>query len=83
MGVELCYSCCFTVRGMVFENRILGRIFRSYRPWRPLGLRDLEAPTFSDIRLADGGKPYAPAAFYLQEDSWHSFLSEAESTTGP
>jgi hypothetical protein len=26
-----------------------------YRPWRPLGLREVEAPTFSDIRLTDGG----------------------------
>jgi hypothetical protein len=27
-----------------------------YRPWRPLGLRVVEAPTFSDIRLIDGGR---------------------------
>jgi hypothetical protein len=27
-----------------------------YRSWRPLGLREVEAPTFSDIRLTDGGK---------------------------
>jgi hypothetical protein len=27
-----------------------------YTPWRPLGLREVEAPTFSDIRLTDGGK---------------------------
>jgi hypothetical protein len=27
-----------------------------YRPWRPLGLREFEASTFSDIRLIDGGK---------------------------
>jgi hypothetical protein len=27
-----------------------------YRPRRPLGLREAEAPTFSDIRLIDGGK---------------------------
>jgi hypothetical protein len=27
-----------------------------YRPWRPIGLREVEAPTFSDIRLTDGGK---------------------------
>jgi hypothetical protein len=26
-----------------------------YRPWRPLGLREVEAPTFTDIRLIDGG----------------------------
>jgi hypothetical protein len=25
-----------------------------YRPWRPLGLREVEAPTFSDIWLTDG-----------------------------
>jgi hypothetical protein len=27
-----------------------------YSPWRPLGLREVEAPTFSNIRLIDGGK---------------------------
>jgi hypothetical protein len=27
-----------------------------YRPWRPLGLREVEAPTFSDIQLRDGDK---------------------------
>jgi hypothetical protein len=27
-----------------------------YRPWRPLMLREVRAPTFSDIRLIDGGK---------------------------
>jgi hypothetical protein len=26
--------------------------------------------------------PYAPAALYPQEDSWYSFLLEAESTPG-
>jgi hypothetical protein len=31
-----------------------------YRPWRPLGLREIEAPTFSDIRLIDGGKVLSP-----------------------
>jgi hypothetical protein len=31
-----------------------------YRPWRPLGLREVEAPTFSDIRLIDGGKDVSP-----------------------
>jgi hypothetical protein len=24
-----------------------------YRPWRPLGLREVEAPTFTDIRHTD------------------------------
>jgi hypothetical protein len=31
-----------------------------YRPWRPLGLREVEASTFSDIRLTDGGKVVSP-----------------------
>jgi hypothetical protein len=26
------------------------------RPWRPIGLREVEAPTFSDILPIDGGK---------------------------
>jgi hypothetical protein len=30
-----------------------------------------------------GCHPYAPAAFYPQEDSWYSYLLEAESTPGP
>jgi hypothetical protein len=29
--------------------------FSLYRPWRPLGLREVEVPMFSDIRLIDGG----------------------------
>jgi hypothetical protein len=31
-----------------------------YRPWRPLELQEVEAPTFSDIRLTDGGKVVNP-----------------------
>jgi hypothetical protein len=32
-----------------------------YRPWRPIGLREVEAPTFSlDSRLKDGGKVVNP-----------------------
>jgi hypothetical protein len=31
-----------------------------YRPWRPLRLREVEAPTFSDIRLTDGSKVVNP-----------------------
>jgi hypothetical protein len=43
-----------------------------YRPWRPLGLREVEAPVFSDFQPTDDGKvirPYAPAAFYPQGNS--------------
>jgi hypothetical protein len=31
-----------------------------YRPWRPVGLREVDAPTFSGIRLADGGEVVSP-----------------------
>jgi hypothetical protein len=57
-----------------------------YRPWRPLGLQEFEAPTFSDTsahRWRQDCQPYAPADFYPQEDSWYSFLLEVESTPGP
>jgi hypothetical protein len=56
------------------------------RPWRPIRLLDVEAPTFSR-KLAHRWQwdcqPQAPAALYTQEDSWYSFLLEAESTPGP
>jgi hypothetical protein len=42
-----------------FKDRVLLTIkikISLYRPWMPLGLREVEAPTFSDIRLIDGGK---------------------------
>jgi hypothetical protein len=31
-----------------------------YRPWRPLGLRDVKAPTFTGIRLIHGGNVVSP-----------------------
>jgi hypothetical protein len=40
---------------------IIGKVKLSlYRPWRPLGLQEVEALTFSDIRLIDGGKVVSP-----------------------
>jgi hypothetical protein len=55
------------------------------RPWRPIGLWDVEASTFSRHsahRWRWGCQPYAPATLYLQENCWYSFLLEAESTPG-
>jgi hypothetical protein len=46
-----------------------------YRPWR--SLREVEAPTFSDIRHLDGGKVVSPMR------RPYSFLLEAESNPGP
>jgi hypothetical protein len=31
-----------------------------YRLWRPVGLREIEASTFSDIQLIDGSKVVSP-----------------------
>jgi hypothetical protein len=68
-------------------NSLHGKVKLSpYRQWRPLGLREVEAPTFSDIRLIYGDKVVSPKRrplFTPQEDSWYSFLLEAESTPGP
>jgi hypothetical protein len=36
-----------------------------------------------DSHFSDICQPYAPAAFYPQQDSWYSFLLEPESTPGP
>jgi hypothetical protein len=44
-------------------------------------------PPLLDNRLTDGGEVVSltrrPATLYPQEDSWYSFLFEAESTPGP
>jgi hypothetical protein len=44
-------------------------------------------PHFLDNRFTDGGEAVTltrpPAALYPQEDSWYSFMLEAESTPGP
>jgi hypothetical protein len=37
----------------------------------------------STHRWRQGCQPYAPAAFYTVDNSWYSFLLEAESTPGP
>jgi hypothetical protein len=56
-------------------------------PWRPIGLWDVEAPTFCvDSRLTDGGKVFSLTRrppLTPQEDTWYSFLLKAESTPGP
>jgi hypothetical protein len=49
------------------------------RPWRPIRLWDVEAPTFSlDNGLTDGGKVVSLTRlppFIPQEDSWYSFVT--------
>jgi hypothetical protein len=48
----------FNPKGMS-ENSKKVKLFL-YKPWRPLGLREVEVPTFLDIRLTDGGKVVSP-----------------------
>jgi hypothetical protein len=57
-----------------------------YTPWRPLGLLEVEAPTFSDIRLTDDGKVVSPTRrplFTPRKIPGTLFCLEAESTPGP
>jgi hypothetical protein len=52
----------------------------------PYGCESLRLPHLLDNRLTDGGKIASLTRrppFTLQEDSWYSFLFEAESTPGP
>jgi hypothetical protein len=44
----------------MWRSRMVKVNLSPYRLWRPLGLREVEAPTFSDIRLIDGGKVVSP-----------------------
>jgi hypothetical protein len=82
LGLMMIFLCYF--------NKVKVKL-SLYRPWRPLGLREVEAPAFSDIRLIDGCKVVSPTRrplftprkisgthFY----SWYSFILEAESTLG-
>jgi hypothetical protein len=57
------------------------------KPWRPIGLRDVEVPTFClDNRLIDGGEVVSltrrPPLTSPREDFLVLILLEAESTPG-
>jgi hypothetical protein len=68
--------------GQSLKNYIVLQIFPvdtvlNDRPWRPTGLWDMEAPTFSRQsahRWRWVCQPNTPTALYPQEDSWYSFL---------
>jgi hypothetical protein len=52
----------------------------------PEGCETSRLPHFLNSRLTDGGEVVSPTRqppFTPQEDSWYSFLLEAESTPGP
>jgi hypothetical protein len=60
------------------------KIYPSDRPRRTIGLRDVESPMFSlDNQFTVGGEVVSlmrRPPFIAQEDSWYSFMLEAEST---
>jgi hypothetical protein len=84
------------VRGLISNDtsntecchlQVVKKNYSCNRPRRLIGLWDVEAPTFSlDSRLTDGGKVVSLTRrppYTSQEDSWYSFLLEADSTPGP
>jgi hypothetical protein len=61
---------------------------KNYGPWRPIGLWDVGRGSHICFynRLTDGGEVVSLTrrpSFTPQEDSWYSFLLEAESTPAP
>jgi hypothetical protein len=72
-----------------FASQLKVKLSRN-RPWRPIGLWDIEDPTLSRQsahRWRHGCQPYTPADHYCPVTSllsfWYSFLLEAEWTPGP
>jgi hypothetical protein len=70
---------CFVIFPGLFNDVISpkkGKAIPVNRPWRPIGLWDVEAPTFSGQsahRWRWGYQTYAPVVLYPQDDSWFSF----------
>jgi hypothetical protein len=68
----------------MFENKKLSLLTDREGPQGPETSR---LPHFLDRRLTGSGEDVSltrrPAALYPQEDSWYSFLLEAESAPGP
>jgi hypothetical protein len=82
-GMDICLRLFCVCVVLCRWRPCFGLIFSPSSP--TIGLRDVEAPTFSRQsahRWRWGCQPYAPAYLYPQEDSWYSFLLEAESTPG-
>jgi hypothetical protein len=65
-SLHLFHNCValFFVQKLLTENVCKVKL-SLYRPWRPLGLQEVEAPTFSDIQLIDGGKVVSPTRWQL------------------
>jgi hypothetical protein len=75
-SVRLVYIYMYIYKGKVIPVQAVEAL-RVARGWGSHIFRH------SAHRWWQGCQPYAPAAFYPQEDSWYSFMLEAESTPGP
>jgi hypothetical protein len=62
-----------------------GKAIPVNRLWRPIGLREVKAPTFSrqSANMGEVVSLTCRLPFTRQEDSLYSFLLEAEWTPGP
>jgi hypothetical protein len=74
-----------TCEGYLHSNKVKSKATPVTSHGGPYGCEMSRLPHFLDSRLTDGGEisltrrpPFTP-----QEDSWYSFLLEAESTLGP
>jgi hypothetical protein len=70
-GIALCKMyCCPCVYVCMYVCMYQGtKVRQRYRPGRPIGLREVKAPTLlrqTANRWRQGCQPYAPAALYLQ-----------------
>jgi hypothetical protein len=68
------------------RGMFLVKLLREREGEGPLGCELLMLPHFLDNRLTDGGKVVSLMRWLPlthQEDSWYSFLLEAELTPGP
>jgi hypothetical protein len=83
------HSCDFDViegEWLGIPQFVKGKAILCKSPWRNIWLWDVEAATFSGQSAHIwlwSCQPYAPAALYPHEDSWYSFLLEAEPIPGP
>jgi hypothetical protein len=69
-----------------YYTMIIGKVKSVTGHEGPWGCETSRLPHFLDNRLTDGGEVVSPTRrppFTSQEDSWYSFLLEAESTPGP
>jgi hypothetical protein len=74
-----------TVYAFLIYSVVKGKAIPVTSSGGPQGFWDVDAPTISRQsvhRWRWGCQPYAPATLCSQEDSWYSFLLEAESTQG-